>query len=86
MNGLAAKCDFGNQTEGLVYDKFVLKMANKQVQEKICIEPKDNPADALQFAIAFENGLKRQKNLRVYQPGDEDKGRTSLLVEWGQTK
>ena len=35
-------------------------MANKQVQEKLCTEPKDNPADALQFAIAFEDGLKRQ--------------------------
>ena len=61
LNGLAAKCDFGNQTEGLVYDIFVLNMANKQVQEKLCTEPKDNPADALQFAIAFEDGLKRQR-------------------------
>ena len=61
LNGLAAKCDFGNQTEGLVYDIFVLNMANKQVQEKLCNEPKDNPADALQFAFAFEDGLKRQR-------------------------
>ena len=30
LNGLAAKCDFRNQTEGLVYDIFVLNMANKQ--------------------------------------------------------
>ena len=59
LNGLAAKCDFGNQTEWLVYDIFVLNMANKQVQEKLCTEPKDNPADDLQFAIAFEDGLKR---------------------------
>ena len=36
-------------------------MSNKQVQEKLCTEPKDNPLDALQFAIAFEDGLKRQK-------------------------
>ena len=36
-------------------------MANKQVQGKLCTEPKDNPADALQFAIAFEDGLKRQR-------------------------
>ena len=50
LNGLAAKCDFGNQTEGLVYDIFVLNMANKQVQEKLCPEPKDNPNEALQFA------------------------------------
>ena len=44
LNGLAAKCDFGNQTEGLVYDVFVLNMANKQVQEKLCTEPKETPA------------------------------------------
>ena len=61
LNGLAAKCDFGNQTEGLVYDVFVLNMANKQVQEKLCTEPKETPAEALQFAIAFEDGLKRQR-------------------------
>ena len=59
--GLAAKCDFGNQTEGLVYDIFVLNMGNKKVQENLCTEPKNNPAEALQFAIAFEDGLKRQR-------------------------
>ena len=36
-------------------------MANKQVQEKLCTEPKDNPADALQFTIAFDDGLERQR-------------------------
>ena len=61
VNGLAAKCDFGKQTEGLVYDIFVLNMTNKKVQEKLCTEPKDNPTEALQFAIAFEDGLRRQK-------------------------
>ena len=35
-------------------------MANKQVQEKLCTELKGTPAEALQFAIAFEDGLKRQ--------------------------
>ena len=47
-----------------MYDIFVLNMANKQVQEKFCTEPKDNPAEALQFAIAFEDGLRRQKTYR----------------------
>ena len=61
LNGPAAKYDFGNQTEGLVYDIFVLNMAYKQVQEKLCTEPKDHPAEALQFALAFEGGLKRQR-------------------------
>ena len=62
LNGLAARCDFGNQTEGLVHDIFVLNMNNKQIQEKLCTESKENPAEALQFAIAFEDGLKRQKS------------------------
>ena len=62
LNGLAAKCDFGEQTESLVHDIFVLNMANKQVQEKLCTELKETPAEALQFAIAFEDGLKLQKS------------------------
>ena len=62
LNGLAACCDFSNQTEGLVHDIFVLNMINKQVQEKLCTESKENPAEALLFAIAFEDGLKRQKS------------------------
>ena len=37
-------------------------MANKQVQEKLCTESKETPAEALQFAIAFEDGLKRHKS------------------------
>ena len=61
LNSLAAKSVFSNQTEGLVYNIFVLNKANKQVQEKLCTEPKDNPNEALQFAIAFEDGLRRQK-------------------------
>ena len=60
LNGLAAKCNFGYQTEGLVHGIFV-NFANKQVQEKLCTEPKETPAEALHFAIAFEDGLKRQK-------------------------
>ena len=61
LNGLAAKCDFGNQTVGLVYDIFILNTPNKQVQEKLCTEPKDKPLDVFRVAIAFEDGLKRQK-------------------------
>ena len=44
--GLEARCDFGNQTEGLVHDIFVFNMNNKQVQEKLCTDPKQNPAEA----------------------------------------
>ena len=33
--GLALKCDFGEQTQGLMYDIFVLNMFNMQVQERL---------------------------------------------------
>ena len=45
--------------QGLVHDIFVLNMSNILEQEKLC--RRDTPAEALQFAIAFEDGLKRQK-------------------------
>ena len=62
LNGLAACCDFGHQTKGLVHDIFVLNMNKKQVQEKSCTGPKETPSEASQFAIAFEDGLKIQKS------------------------
>ena len=40
LNGLDARCDFGNQTEGLVHDIFVLDMKNEQVLENLSTEPK----------------------------------------------
>ena len=55
LNGLAAPCDFGEITTTLVLDMFILHMTNKKVQEKICTEPKE-PEQALEFAIAFEEG------------------------------
>ena len=63
FNGSAANCDFGDQTQSLVYDIFIVNLSNKQVQEKLCNEPKENPLDALQFAVAYEDGLKRQRTL-----------------------
>ena len=36
-------------------------MPNKQVQEKLCTDHEDDPIDALQFAIAFEVGLKLER-------------------------
>ena len=38
-------------------------MSNKQVGETWCTEPNDNTLDALQFATAFEDGLKRQRTI-----------------------
>ena len=61
LNGLAALCDFGEITNTLVLDMFILHMYNKKVQEKLCTEPRE-PEQALEFAIAFEEGVKRQKS------------------------
>ena len=63
MNGLAAKCDFGEQTKVLVHDISILNMANEQVREKLRTESKEKPAEVLQFAIAYEDGLRRQNVL-----------------------
>ena len=60
LNGLAALYDFGEISTTLVLDMFILHMNNKKVQEKLCTEPKE-PDQALDFAIAFEEGVKRQK-------------------------
>ena len=49
--------------QSLVYDIFILNVSNQQVQEKLCTEPKQNPLDELQFAIAYEDGLKRKRTI-----------------------
>ena len=64
LNGLAALFDFGEITNTLVLDMFILHMNNKKVQEKLCTEPRE-PEQALEFAIAFEEGVKRQKSYTV---------------------
>ena len=61
LNGHAPKCDFGDQTGGLVYDFVVLNITKKQVQEKLCTEPKDNSTETLQLELDFKDGLRRQK-------------------------
>ena len=65
LNGLAANCDFGTQTTGLVYDIFVSNMKNTLVQERLFTEPKDNPDEALKFAVAFEQGAQQKKTICV---------------------
>ena len=37
----------------------MLNMHNKAVQERLCTEPKNSPNEALQFAVAFKEGVKR---------------------------
>ena len=38
FTGLAAKCQFGEQTEGLIMDAFIQIMRNETVQERLCTE------------------------------------------------
>ena len=67
LNGLAALCDFGEITPTLVLDMFILHMNNKKVQEKLCTEPKE-PEQALEFALAYEEGIQRQKAYGTQAP------------------
>ena len=63
-NEMASECDFGAQTESLVHDIFILNMKNLAVQEKLCTEPKTSSKDALDFAIAYEEGTLQQMSYR----------------------
>ena len=70
LNGLAALCDLGEITSTLVLDMFVLQMNNKKVKEKLCTEPKE-PDQTLEFAIAFEEGVKRQRRTAHKHPNQQ---------------
>ena len=61
LTGMAAKCAFGEQTEGLIMDTFIQNMNNKMVQQKLCTEPKEEPQEAFRFAVAYEEGISQQK-------------------------
>ena len=37
-------------------------MQSKTVQERLSTEPKEQPQEALRFAITFEEGIRQQKN------------------------
>ena len=65
LNGIAANCDFGTQTTGLVYDIIVSYMKNTVGKERLFTEPKDIPEDALNFAVAFEQGAQQKKTICV---------------------
>ena len=46
-----------------MHDVFILNMNNRKVQERLCVEPFANPLDALQYAVSYEEGLKRQRSM-----------------------
>ena len=54
LTGLAARCEFGEQTNSLIKDAFIQNMNNKTVQQRLCTVPKEEPEEALKLAVAFE--------------------------------
>ena len=42
-------------------DAFIQNMHNKTVQERLCTDPKNQPQEALRFAIAFEEGVAQEQ-------------------------
>ena len=71
LNGLAAKCNFGTVRENLVKDGFIVNKNTKEVQQKLCAEPKDTIAETIQFAISYEEGEAGMSSLLVvfFVPG-----------------
>ena len=68
-------CDFEEISATLVLDVFILlHMNNKKVRKKLCTELKE-PDQALEFAIAFEEGVKRQKAYGAQAPEFSEKCR-----------
>ena len=63
LNGLASICELQGLTKSLVHDVFIVNMRNTAVQERLCTEPRDDPEDALKFAIAFEQGVQQKNNI-----------------------
>ena len=57
LTGFAAKCDIGEQSESLIMDTFIKNLNNKNVQQKMCMETKNDPQEAFRFEIAYEEGI-----------------------------
>ena len=58
---MAARCDFSDQTESLIMNTFMQNMNNKTIQQKLCTELKNDPQEAFQFAIAYEEGINQHR-------------------------
>ena len=65
LTGMAAKCAFGEQTEGLIMDTFIQNVNNKMVQQKLCTEPKEEQQEAFRFAVAYEEGITQHKTFET---------------------
>ena len=70
LTGLAAKCEFGEQTESIVMNTLIQDLNNKTVQERLCMEPKADPQEVFRFAVAYEargeptQDIRRKKRLQ----------------------
>ena len=72
LNGLAAKCKFRGITESLFKNLFIVNMNNKEVQQKMCNEPKSTIEENIQFAFSYEEGIIRQQSFeKTAQPNIE---------------
>ena len=65
LNGLASRCELGELTQTLVHDVFISIMNNKKVQENLCVEHFNDPQEALQYVVFYEEGVKRRKTMRI---------------------
>ena len=70
LTGLASKCAFDEQTESSIMDTIIQNKNNKMVQQKLCSEPKEDPQEALRFAVAYEEGISQ---LRTFESERRDK-------------
>ena len=48
-----------------MHDVFILNMNNRKVQEKLCVEPFNDPQEALQYATSYEEGVRRQNTMGI---------------------
>ena len=62
------KWNFGGITESLLNDVFIVNMVNKEVQKKLCLEPKGSVDETIQIAIANEEGRIRQSFDKMEKP------------------
>ena len=67
-------------------------MNNKEVQQKLCTEPKDTIAETIQFAISYEEGAMHQKSFdKLDKPNieaepNEINNINTGVKRWGPTK
>ena len=73
-------------------DVFIVSMNNKDVQQKLCTEPKNTIADTIQFAISYEEGALRQQSFeKLDKPNIKPEPKeinniTTGTKRWGPTK